>query len=42
MAHEQRKSLDLANVKKKLEDYEQLLQDYTRMKTKKKMKDFKA
>jgi hypothetical protein len=28
-------------VKKKLEDYEQMLQDYTLMRTKDKMKDFK-
>jgi len=42
MAQEQKKSLDLANVKKKLEDYEQLLQDYTLMRTKNKMKDFEV
>ncbi len=29
-------------VKKKLEDYEQMLQDYTLMRTKDKMKDFKV
>jgi len=42
MAQEQRRSLDLASVKKKLEDYEQLLQDYTLMRMKDKMKDFEA
>jgi hypothetical protein len=42
MAPEQKKSLDLVSVKKKLEDYEQLLQDYTLMRTKNKMKDFEV
>jgi hypothetical protein len=42
MAQEQRRSMDLASVKKKLKDYEQLLQDYTLMRTKNKMKDSKA
>ncbi len=42
MAHEQRKSLNPADVKKKLEDYEQMLQYYTLMKTRNKMKDFKV
>jgi len=42
MAQKQRKSLDLASIKKKLEDYEQLLQDYTLMRRKKKMKDSKV
>jgi len=42
MAKEQKKSLDLASVKKKLEDYEQLLQDYALMRMKKKMEDSKA
>jgi len=42
MAQEQKRSLDLASVKKKLKDYEQLLQDYTLMRTKDKMKDFEA
>jgi len=42
MAQEQRRSLDLANVKKKLEDNEQLLQDYTLMRMKNKMKDSKV
>jgi hypothetical protein len=42
MAQEQRRSLDLVGVKKKLEDYEQLLQDYTLMRMKNKMKDFEA
>ncbi len=35
MAHEQRKSMDLASVKKILKDYEQLLKCYTLMRTKK-------
>jgi len=35
-----RKSLDPIYVKKKLEDYEQMLQYYILMKTKNKMKDF--
>jgi serine phosphatase RsbU (regulator of sigma subunit) len=39
---EQRKSLNPYGVKKKLEDYEQMLQDYTLMRTKDKMKDFKV
>ncbi len=34
--------MDLASVKKRLEDYEQILQYYTLMRTKNKMKDFKA
>ncbi len=42
MAQEQRKSLDLTNVEKKLEDYEQLLQDYTMMRMKNKMNDSKV
>jgi hypothetical protein len=42
MAQEQKKNLDLANVKKRLEDYEQMLQYYTLIKTKNKMKDFEA
>ncbi len=42
MAQEQRKILDPIDVKKRLEDYEQMLQYYTLMRTKKKMKDFKA
>jgi hypothetical protein len=42
MAQEQKKSLNLASVKKRLEDYEQMLQYYTLMKTKNKMKDFDA
>jgi hypothetical protein len=33
-AHEQRKSLDLAGIKKRIEDYEQMLQYYTLMKMK--------
>jgi len=42
MAQEQRRSRDLVGVKKKLEDYEQLLQDYTLMRTKDRMKDSEA
>jgi len=42
MAQEQRKSLDLTNVEKKLEGYEQLLQDYTMMRMKNKMNDSKV
>jgi hypothetical protein len=34
--------LDLVGIKKKLEDYEQMLKYYTLMKTKNKMKDFEA
>jgi len=41
-AQEQRKSLDLASMKKRLEDYEQMPQYYTLMRTKNKMKDFEA
>ncbi len=41
-AQEQKKSFDLVGIKKRLEDYEQMLQYYTQMKTKNKMKDFKA
>jgi hypothetical protein len=40
MAQKQRKSLNLTGVKKKLEDYEQMLQYYTLMKTQNKMQDF--
>jgi hypothetical protein len=42
MAQEQKKSLNLINVKKKLKDYEQMLQYYTLMRTKNKMKDSKV
>ncbi len=42
MAQEQKKNLDLASVKKRLEDYEQMLQYYTLMRTKNKMKNFEA
>ncbi len=42
IAHEQNKSLYPASGKKKLEDYEQMLQYYTLMRTKNKMKDFEA
>jgi hypothetical protein len=42
MAQEQRRSLDLTNVEKKLEDYEQLLEDYTMMRMKNKMNDSKV
>ncbi len=38
--NEQKKSLDLVGVKKWLEDYEQMLQYYTLMRIKNKMKDF--
>jgi hypothetical protein len=41
-AQERRKSLDLTSIKKKLEDYEQMLQYYTLMRIKKKMKDSEA
>jgi hypothetical protein len=34
--------LDLVGIKKRLEDYEQMLKYYTLMKTKNKMKDFEA
>jgi hypothetical protein len=40
-AHEQRKSLDLTSIKKRLENYEHMLQYYTLMKMNK-MKDSKA
>ncbi len=40
-AHKQKKSLDLASIKKRLEDYEQMMQYYIIMKTKNKM-DFEA
>ncbi len=38
--NEQKNILNPTNVKKRLEDYEQMLQYYTLMKTKKKMKDY--
>jgi hypothetical protein len=41
-AKEQKKSLDLVDIKKKLKDYEQMLKYYTLMRTKNKMKDFEA
>ncbi len=41
-AQEHRKSLDPASVKKRLEDYEQMLQYYILMRTNNKMKDFEA
>ncbi len=41
-AQEQGKSLDPISIKKRLEDYEQMLQYYTLMKTTDKMKDSKA
>jgi len=41
-AHEQRKCLYLDGAKKRLHDYEHMLQDYTLMRTKNKMKDFEA
>jgi hypothetical protein len=34
--------LDLVGIKKRLEDYEQVLKYYTLMKRKKKMKDFEV
>jgi hypothetical protein len=40
--NEQKNSLDLYGVKKQLEDYEQMLQYYTLMRIKNKMKDFDA
>jgi 6-pyruvoyl-tetrahydropterin synthase len=40
MAQEQRMSLDLTGVKKRLKDYEQMLQYYTLMRMKNRMKDF--
>ncbi len=42
MAQEQKKSLNPDGVKKKLKDYEQMMQYYTLMRTKNKMKDFEA
>ncbi len=42
MVQEQRKNLDLIGVKKRLENYEQMLQYYTLMKTINKMKDSEA
>ncbi len=42
MAQEHRKSLDPIGVKKRLDDYEHMLQYYTLMKTKNKMKDFEV
>jgi hypothetical protein len=42
MAQEQRKSLDLVGVKKRLENYEHMLEYYTLMRMKNKMKDFEA
>jgi hypothetical protein len=42
MAQEQGKSLNPTSVRKRLEDYEQMLQYYTLMKMKNKMKDSKA
>ncbi len=42
MAQEQKKNLNSTNVKKRLKDYEQMLQYYTLMRTKNKMNDFEA
>ncbi len=42
MAQEQRKSLNPTIVKKILENYEQMLQYYTLMRMKNKMKDFEV
>ncbi len=41
-AKEENKSLDLVDIKKRLEDYEQMLKYYTLMRTKNKIKDFEA
>ncbi len=41
-AHEYKKSLDPFGIKKRLEDYEQMLQYYTMMRIKNKMKDFEV
>ncbi len=41
-AQEQKKNLDPIRIKKRLKDYEQMLQYYTLMRTKNKMKDFEA
>ncbi len=41
-AQEQRKSLDPTSIKKRLQDYEQMLHYYTLMRMKNKMKDSKA
>jgi hypothetical protein len=41
-AWEQKKSLDPTGIKKKLEDYEQMLQYYTLMRTNNKLKDSKV
>ncbi len=40
IAKEWKNSLDLVNVKKRMKDYEQLLQYYTLMRTNNKMRDF--
>jgi hypothetical protein len=42
MADEQKKSLNPIGVKKRLEDYEQMLKYYTLMRMKNKMKDYEA
>ncbi len=42
MTWEQKKNLDPTNVKKRLEEYEQMLQYYIMMRMKNKMKDFEA
>jgi hypothetical protein len=41
-AQEQKRNLDSVDIEKRLEDYEQMLGYYTLMRTKNKMKDFKA
>ncbi len=41
-AHEQKKSLDLASIKKRLKDYELMLHYYTLMRMKNKIKDSKV
>jgi hypothetical protein len=42
MAQKQRKSLDPTGVKKRLENYEQMLEYYTLMRTNNKMKNYEA
>ncbi len=41
-AHQQKKNLDLADIKKRLKDYEQMLEYCALMRMKNKMKDSKA
>ncbi len=42
IAYEYKKSMDPTGVKKRIDDYEQMLQYYTLMRTNNKMKDSKA